>query len=142
MAFKKPYPNAPVSSLFLFHKKQELAFQMEENNNPKSRHHVRFWSTPKHWWLPGGRKANLLGSATFDKKVGFSSFTLQFTHKIEENTDIERDFVVDTIKQSTLGAKITIAEHFNSGYFDRNGGGDNIRTDGALPFINLRNKKE
>lgn len=134
---RKSYPNAPVSSLFLFNKKQDLAFQKEVDNNPRKRHHVRFWSTPKNWWLPGGYEADWLGAATFDKSVGLSGFTLQITHKIAENTDEERDFVVSSVISANKNAKLRVIKHFTSGYHDRNGGGDRIRTDGSLPFINL-----
>lgn len=44
--FGKSYPSAPVSSLFLFNKKQDIAFEKEIENNPRRRHHVRFWKTP------------------------------------------------------------------------------------------------
>ncbi len=91
---RKSYPEAPVSSLFLFGNMQELAFQQEVDNNPAKRHHVRFWRTPKGGWLlPGGFGADWLGAATYDRSVGFSTLTLQITHKIEEDTDIERDYL-------------------------------------------------
>jgi hypothetical protein len=134
---RKSYSTAPVSSLYLFHKKQELAFQKEINSNPHKRHHVRFWPTPKKWWLPGGYRADWLGAATYDRKIGFSSLTLQFTHKISENTDEERDYLVSNLVKSNPKIEINTADHFTSGYFDRNGGGDRIYTDGALPFITL-----
>ena len=38
-----------------------------------------------------------LAAGTYDRSVGLSLFTLQITHKIEANTDIERDFIVDTV---------------------------------------------
>ena len=44
--------------------------------------------------LPGGYAADWLAAGTYDRAVGFSLFTFQITHKIEANTDIERDFVV------------------------------------------------
>lgn len=139
---KRSYPTAPVSSLFLFGQKQSLAFQQEVDGDTFRRHHVRFWETPKKWWLPGGYQADWLGAATYDKGIGFSAFTLQFTHKIEENIDIERDYVVSTMKKSGYVDHIDYVKHYASGYHSRNGGGDNIRTDGDLPFIHLRQPKQ
>src|SRR5699024_11351860 len=40
--------------------------------------------------LAGGHQADWLAAGTYDKAVGISLFTLQFTHKIEENTDVEQ----------------------------------------------------
>ncbi|ALS01908.1 hypothetical protein ATZ33_11105 [Enterococcus silesiacus] len=135
--FKKSYPSAPVSSLFLFNRKQDLAFEKEIENNPRRRHHVRFWQTPDNWYLPGGKAADWLGAATYDKKVGFSIFTGQVTHKINSDIDQERDFVLNTFKQSKQSVSIEVVEHFTTSYHGRNGGGDEIFTDGALPFIKV-----
>jgi len=135
---RRSYPNAPVSSLYLFDRKQDLAFQQEVGGTTSQRHHVRFWKTPRDWWLPGGMKADWLGAATFDKGVGLSYFTYQITHRIEENIDEERDYVVDSMITAAPGIDVETVEHYASGYHDRNGGGDTIRTDGNLPFIDLR----
>ncbi|MEI6480689.1 MAG: LssY C-terminal domain-containing protein [Candidatus Saccharibacteria bacterium] len=132
------YPEAPVSSLYLFARKQDIAFQIEVNGSPHKRHHVRFWATPKAWWLPGGHKADWLGAATYDRRVGFSTLTGQITHKISAEVDQERDFVVTTLQKSGRIDSINTVKHFTSGYHHRNGGGDSIRTDGALPFITLK----
>ena len=83
-----------MSPLNLFDRRQDFAYQQEIAGSPSSRHHVRFWRCPDGWLLPGGFGADWLAAATFDQKVGISLFTLQVTHKIEENTDVERDFVV------------------------------------------------
>lgn len=134
---KRSYPTAPVSSLYLFGEKQALAFQQEVDGNTHKRHHVRFWPTPKKWWLPGGYRADWLGAATYDRSVGFSAFTLQFTHKIEEDIDVERDYVVSTLRSADVTKTINIVKHYASGFRSRNGGGDHIKTDGNLPFIHL-----
>jgi hypothetical protein len=130
------YPSAPVSSLFLFSNKQDLAFEKDVGGNPRKRHHARFWKTPTNWWLPGGYKADWLGAATFDKNVGLSLFTGQVTHKIDANVDKERDFVVEDLRKSADDVKWV--KHFTTSYNSRNGGGDIIHTDGALPFVILK----
>lgn len=134
----KSYPNAPVSPLFLFGFKHDLVFQKEVNNSPHRRHHIRFWKSPSNWWLPGGYKADWLGAATYDRSVGFSSFTLQFTHKIDTEIDVERDFVISTLQQTGQVDRVDIVKHYASGFRSRNGGGDHISTDGNLPFIHLK----
>ncbi|MCA9325404.1 LssY C-terminal domain-containing protein [Candidatus Saccharibacteria bacterium] len=135
---KKSYPEAPVSSLYLFSEKQDFAYQKEVNGNPRVRHHVRFWQTPEDWWLPGGHEVDWLGAATFDRRVGLSLYTGQITHKIDDNTDEERDHVVKTMKNTKHVKDVEVVEHFTTAFRSRNGGGDRIETDGSLPFIYLK----
>lgn len=130
------YPTAPVSPLFVFSKKQNLAFEREVDGSPAQRHHVRFWSCPQGWKLPGGFDADLVGAATFDRRVGLSLFTFQITHKIAENTDLDRDLVVATLQSN--GSTVHTIRHFSTGYHSRNGGGDEIETDGDLPIVDVR----
>ncbi len=132
------YPNAPVSALFVFNNKQNFAFEKDLDGNPRKRHHARFWKTPEKWWLPGGSQADWLGAATFDKNVGLSLFTGQVTHKIDADVDQERDFVLQTLREAKVTSDINLVRHFTSSYHSRNGGGDMIHTDGALPFITLK----
>src|SRR5438445_810114 len=40
---KKPDDQAPVSNLYLFGRKEDLAFEKPVGGSPKERHHVRFW---------------------------------------------------------------------------------------------------
>lgn len=131
------YKNAPVSSLFLFNNQQDLAFQKQIGGNPRKRHHVRFWKTPDNWWLPGGYKADWLGAATYDKHVAFSLYTGQITHKIDADVDVERDFVLDSLRKAKVTRKIKIVKHFTPSFTGRNGEGHPIHTDGSLPFIDL-----
>lgn len=134
---RRAYPTAPVSSLYLFGNKQNLAFEQAVGATTTKRHHVRFWRCPKNWYLPGGQKATWLAAATFDKSVGLSLFNLQVTHKIESNIDIERDFVVASLRKSSLVASIEVKKNFTTAYHHRNGGGDLIKTDGSMPFITI-----
>jgi len=137
--FGKSYEKAPVSSLYLFGaQQQDLAFEREIDGNPRKRHHVRLWKTPEDWHLPGGKQADWIGGATFDKNIGLSLFTGQITHKIDANVDKERDFLIETLQTSGCIKDIYLAEHFTTSYHSRNGGGDRIHTDGALPFITIQ----
>ncbi|OUZ05908.1 LssY C-terminal domain-containing protein, partial [Bacillus pumilus] len=95
---RRSYPSAPVSPLFLFGRQQAFAYEQEVDGNASQRHHVRFWPVPEGWVLPGGFRADWLAAATYDRAVGLSAFTLQVTHKVDEDVDIERDYVVDTVR--------------------------------------------
>ncbi|TGJ94420.1 hypothetical protein DLJ96_19775, partial [Actinotalea fermentans ATCC 43279 = JCM 9966 = DSM 3133] len=135
---RRSYDQAPVSPLFLFGRQQDFAFQQEVEGNPSRRHHIRFWRCPPGWPLPGGRRVDWLAAGTYDRSVGFSLFTLQVTHKIEADTDQERDHVVATLLGADVGVDVEVIEDFSTGYHARNGGGDAIRTDGDLPVADVR----
>ena len=135
---RRSYDEAPVSPLFLFGRQQDFAYQQEVEGNPARRHHVRFWRTPDGWLLPGGRRVDWLAAGTFDRAVGFSLFTLQVTHKIDADTDVERDHIVTTVLAANAAARVDVLADFSTGYHSRNGGGDTIRTDGDLPVLDLQ----
>ena len=135
---RRSYHEAPVSPLHLFDRQQDFAYQQEVAGSPSKRHHVRFWCCPEDWMLPGGYSVDWLAAGTYDKSVGLSLFTLQVTHKIEEDTDIERDYIVETVKKGSPEVDVDVIENFSTGYHSRNGGGDLIITDGDLPIIDVR----
>lgn len=139
---KKPYPTAPVSPLFLFDRKEDFAYQQDVDGSPEKRHHIRFWKTPDGWKLPGGAQVDWLAGATFDRAVGLSLFTFQVTHKIDAETDRERDYVVDTLRFANPQTTVEVIKDFSTGYHSRNGGGDAIVTDGDLPIVDLHHVVE
>lgn len=135
---RRSYHRAPVSPLFLFGRMQDFAYQQEVDGNPAQRHHVRFWRCPDDWPLPGGRRVEWLAAGTFDSSVGLSLFTLQVTHRIDADTDVERDHIVSSLLAADPTIRVKIIEDFSTSYHARNGGGDSIRTDGDLPILDLR----
>lgn len=135
---RRSYLEAPVSPLLLFGRTQDFAYQQEVDGSPGKRHHVRFWRCPPGWKLPGGRDAEWLAAGTYDRSVGLSLFTLQVTHKIDADTDGERDHIVRSITTANPTVVVDVIEDFSSGYHARNGGGDAIATDGDLPVVDLR----
>lgn len=135
---RRSYPTAPVNTFILFGKPQELAFQMEVDNNSHTRHHVRFWKVPKKWYLPGGHEVDWVGAATYDVAARFSMFTMQFTHKIDANVDKERDFLIDTLKKAGKLRKTKRIEHFFNAYSTRNGDGYHYITDGSMVIADLK----
>lgn len=136
---RKSYPEAPVSPLLLFGRVQAFAYQLEVDGNPGKRHHVRFWKSPDGWVLPGGQRVDWVAAATYDTGVGFSFFTLQITHRIDPETDFERDFILESLQYHVPSTDVEIIKDFSTGYHSRNGGGDNIVTDGNLPIVVLNN---
>jgi hypothetical protein len=135
--FHRDYPTAPVSTGYLFSNRQSFTYQQNIKNKTIARHHVRFWKVPDGWLMPGGYKVDWLAAGTFDRSLGLSYFTFQFTHRIVSDTDIERDHIVKTLSDHSKIKKVTVIDNYFSAYHHRNGGGDSITTDGALPIIKL-----
>lgn len=135
---RRPYPQAPVSPLYLFERQQDFAYQQEVENNPAQRHHVRFWRCPPGWRLPGGVPVDWVAAGTYDRSVGLSLMTLQVTHRIATDIDVERDHIVASIATANQAAAVRHIRHFATGYHARNGGGDRMVTDGDLPVVDLR----
>ena len=131
---RKPDDDAPVSTLLLFGRKQDLAFELPVGDSPRQRHHVRFWRRDK---LKDGRPV-WFGSATFDERVGLSHTTGQVTHHIGPDVDAERDLIMNGL----LKAGRTQDEYYVNGFHKvlegRNGGGDPWRTDGRLGAVVLK----
>ncbi len=131
---RKSYACAPVSPLYVFNRQQDIAFEYEIGNSPRKRHHIRLWKVPDDYFLPGGLKVSWLAAATRDDNIGISLFTGQITHKIDSNIDGERDYVLDSLlKENSF--EIQVLPYFTDRYRSRNGGGDQIYTDGTLKIV-------
>ncbi len=125
----RPYPEAPVSSLLLFGRRQDLAFERPVGDNARRRHHVRFWRSPE---LGRGGVPLWIGAVTFDRAVGFSHRTGQVTHHIGPDIDAERDGLIDGLRENGRLAELFQVTGVGSTLLGRNGGGDRYYTDGEL----------
>jgi hypothetical protein len=134
----RAYPEAPVSPLYLFDRRQDFAYQQDVPGKSSQRHHVRFWKCPDGWRLPGGYAVDWVAAGTYDRSVGLSLWTFQVTHRIAKHIDVERDHIVGSLTAADPVVEVDRIEHFSSGYHARNGGGDLMVTDGDLPVIDLR----
>lgn len=111
---ENPYQTAPVSSLYLFGRKQDIAFEKHvDGAGPTARHHVRFWATTYenkqklsvhaiHWHH---RKAHVygdsllwVGAASLDVGVSLVRHNFQVTHMIDPDTNKERELIVNDLK--------------------------------------------
>jgi hypothetical protein len=127
--FKREFDDAPVSSEFLFGRKQDLAFEQAVGPDPRQRHHVRFWESDKR--DPDGRPI-WVGAAIFDKRVGLSRTTGQITHVTAPDIDTERDKLFDDLKQTGDLVEVLVVRGFHKVLEGRNGEGNPWHTDGDL----------
>jgi LssY C-terminus len=125
----RPDPAAPVSALYVFGRKQDLAFEQDVGGSADQRHHVRWWRVETE--DVDGRPL-WIGDAAFDRGAGISHLTGQITHHIAPDIDAERDYLMASLaKAGRLAARyewpgIGATEH------GRNAGGDRYVTDGMI----------
>lgn len=129
VVFDRSYDDAPVSSLYLWGRKEDLAFEQPLGNDPRRRHHVRFWRSEK---VDEQGNPLWMGAATLDVRVGLSHTTGQITHHIGPDVDLERDKVIHDIKQAGDLAAMYWIDGFHKELEGKNGGGDPWHTDGRL----------
>lgn len=131
---RRPDAEAPVSALYLFGRKQDLAFEQPIGHSPARRHHVRFWRVPSTTELP----TSWLGAVTLDERVGLSHTTGQVTHHISADVDAERDRIVTQLTDAGWVQTVDWIAGFHVTREGRNGGGDLWRTDGRLAKVELK----
>ena len=131
--FKKPDDRAPVSNLYLFGRKEDLAFEKPVGSSPKERHHVRFWRSEK---ADEGRPV-WMGSAAFDIGVELSRTTGEVTHHISPDVDAERDLLIADMTSVGHVVELRWTDGFHPERQGKNGGGDPWRTDGRLAVVEL-----
>jgi hypothetical protein len=125
---KRPDADAPVSNLYLWGRKQDLAFEQPVGGNPRQRHHVRFWRSDR---TDEGRPL-WVGSAVYDRRVGLSRRTGQVTHVTGPDIDAERDKLFHDLEKTRDLSAVEVIKEFHKVLRGRNGGGDPWYTDGAL----------
>ena len=102
-AAHKPKNNVamPMSRLFLFGRPQDYGYAMEDSGSAVTRrHHLRIWKTD---YEVNGHPV-WAGAATHDIGIEKNQRKWSFTHKIDSEVDLERDFVGERLAHSPLVA--------------------------------------
>lgn len=152
-----PYPNAPMSNLYLFGRRQDLAFEIPlEGTVAGGRHHVRFWATTFqdkqkltvrsiHWHHRRShvRGDNLLwvGAASLDVGLGFIRHNLQITHMIDPDTDQERELILSQLRKCKLVKKIDTIELGKPYRLINRVMSGHLHTDGRMSIVYLKSAK-
>jgi hypothetical protein len=132
----RPDSNAPVSTLYLWGRPQNLAFEQTVGTSARQRHHVRFWHSDE---LGEDGRPLWVGSVTFDQSVGFSHLTGQITHHIAPDLDAERDRLMAELKAAGQLQTIYQVTGVGPTLNGRNAEGDWYFTDGELTIGVLTN---
>jgi len=158
LLFNASYPTAPVSKLYLFNRKHDIAFQIPTNDamSPRTRHHVRFWQLQaplpnKHdrghfdfWsakltkWF-GREKQIWIGASTYD----FRPFDIRWrtgslTHGVRHEADLERDFIIETLRTSGNVRSVDTSDPGEQIKFRGQSFRTVFTTDGSLKIVRLR----
>lgn len=126
---KRRYPRAPVSNLYLFGRKQDLAFERPVGKSPRQRHHARFWRADQYG-LNG--KPLWLGAATFDRSIGLSRITGEITHHIAPDVDAERETLMNDLEKAGQLVQTYQVTGIGPTFRATNGEGDWFYTDGEM----------
>jgi len=129
VVLRRPYKDAPVSTLYYQGRHQDLAFEKPVGESADRRHHVRFWEVLKQG---DENRPVWLGSATFDRDVGLSRYTGQVTHHIAPDIDAERDGLTNDLKNSKVVEAVYEVSGVGPTFMGRNGEGDRYFTDGEV----------
>lgn len=151
--FGGQYLNAPVSNLYLFGRKQDIAFEIPVLGEATARHHVRFWATTYqkkerlsirsiHWHH---RRAHIfgddllwVGAASLDVGLTFIRHNLQVSHMIDPDTDQERELIVVQLRKQKLVKSvetIKLGEPYRLINRVLNG---SLHTDGKMDVVKLK----
>jgi hypothetical protein len=129
----RAYSSAPVSNLYLFGHKEDLAFE-RPGSSVRQRDHIRFWKTGRS--DPDGRPI-WVGSATKDVKVELSKTNHLPTHGIAPDLDTERSLIVSDLAQTGYVVVEGTRPGFGKETHGINGGGDPYVTDGQVVVLTL-----
>lgn len=148
---KRPYPNAPMSSLYLFGRKQDVGFELQRTTKRGHRHHVRFWATTIDadkplsvstiHWSPRRRMRNTdtllwLGAASRDIGLAFIRHNAQLTHMIHPDTNRERELIAQQLaKQGATQESIRLRKPYRLANRALRG---YLQTDGIMRVCKLR----
>jgi hypothetical protein len=133
VVLRRPYQDAPVSTLVYDGRRQDLAFELPVGQSASRRHHVRLWLI-----LASGAEGRevWLGAVSFDRGVGLSHDTGQITHHIDPDLDAEREFFIESFSRAGTLSQIYQVSGVAPTLNGRNGGGDRYFTDGEI-FIGV-----
>jgi len=146
------YPNAPVSSLYLFGRKQDLAFEIPMQGIG-NRHHVRFWATTYnsvkpltirsiHWHHRRehvfGDSVLWIGAASLDVGLAPIKHNLQITHMIDPDTNKERELIIKGLRDQKLIKKTTEVKLDKPYRLVNRAFGGYLQADGIMTVVHLK----
>jgi len=130
----KDYLAMPMSTLYLFGRKQDFGYEMAEPiAMVASRHHFRIWKAPSTW---NGQEV-WVGAGTHDIGFAKDKRNNNVTHKIDPAVDGERENIGLSVQKTNKAKAFGYYLPQNAVQDAKNATGDGYHSDGRLLVILL-----
>jgi LssY C-terminus len=131
----KDYLAMPMSTLFLFGRKQDFGYEMADPiAMVASRHHFRIWKAPFTW---KGQQV-WVGAGTHDIGFAKDKRNNSVTHKIDPSVDGERENIGASLQKSNKAKTFSYYLPPNPVQEAKNATGDGYHSDGRLLVVVLK----
>lgn len=131
----KDYMAMPMSTLFLFGRKQDYGYEMADPiAMVASRHHFRIWKAPFNW----KNQEVWVGAGTHDIGFAKDKRNNSVTHKIDPAVDGERDNIGRSLQKSNKAKTFSYFLPSSPVQEARNATGDGYHSDGRLLVVFLQ----
>lgn len=132
---RQAYLTMPMSELYVFGRPQDYGFAMSDPvRTVAERHHFRLWKAP----FDVGGLTLWVGAGTHDVGFDRDQRTGGITHRIDPDTDKEREFIGETLKHSGQVVKTEYVTPTNTVTRARTAHGQEYFSDGRILVIYLR----
>jgi hypothetical protein len=131
---RQAYTQLPMSELYLFGRAQDFGYaQADPLRVVASRHHFRLWKAP----LTVGGQTLWAGAGTHDIGFDRDQRNGKLTHKIDPDTDKEREYIAASLKDTGKVARITYMTPSQPVTEAKTAHGESFKSDGRITVINL-----
>jgi hypothetical protein len=132
---KKDYLAMPMSTLYLFGRRQDFGYEMAEPiAMVASRHHFRIWKAPFTW---DGHEV-WVGAGTHDIGFAKDKRNNSVTHKIDPAVDGERDNIGSSLQKANKAKTLSYYLPPDPVQDAKNATGDGYHSDGKLLVVFLQ----
>jgi hypothetical protein len=132
---KKSYVTMPMSTLMLFGRGQDFGYaQGDPVTVVAARHHFRLWQAP----FDLGGSTVWAGAGTHDMGFDKDQRNNGLTHHIDPNVDLEREFIVSSLKGTGLVVKSEYLTPANPVTTAKTAHGEEFHSDGRTMIIYLQ----
>lgn len=151
--FDRSFPTTPMSSLYLFGRKQDISFERELIEEGRGhRQHVRFWATSlidledagpikvKHLNHKERQAADKLlwaGAASHDIGITFAKGVLQLTHAVASNTNYARGTIIRQLESLDLAKLLSLIRLDNPYRLPNFAWSRTLQSDGQMAVMEL-----
>lgn len=156
IVLRRPYHGTPMSSLYLFGRRQDIGFEKQLTEHGRGhRHHVRFWATTLDDIQNIDRqrihsrsyqeqliadKLLWVGAASRDVGIALAMQTFQLTHAVASDTNLERDLIARELTKAKLARRLTDVRLHRSYRLTNRAWSRSLLTDGIMTILRLSAK--